>query len=209
MDLFSKLEQTNGVTIFCGVTVTIGKPVDGKFSFSVVPASLKRKVRKSDYALLAMHYYSHILSGYPREDLQLDKFGMKLRQMVADIIEQGIWPGSDLLRYAGVQDKVLLLGSEESEGKKIHAFLFRTLLADDLDLALEIPPSIDNDVLNLSVIALFQKATEMFDEPEIELLDKSLRYIRTYIYEGANYASPAAAQNLANRAFREAGGEVV
>ncbi len=210
MDLFAKLERTDGITILCGVTVATGKPSDGKYPFAVMPAQLERDVRKSDYVLLAVHYYSHILARYPREDLELDEFGVGLRRMVAEVIEQGIWPGSDLLRYAGVQDDVRLVKPDEKlEGKGIHAALLRALMADDLDLALEIPDGIDNEVLNLSVIALLQGMTEMLDEPEIELLDKSLRYMRTYVGEGANYASLAAAQNLANRAFREAGGEAV
>lgn len=198
------------MTVLCRALVKVGEPQSGKRGFQVVLEEQGRKMKPGEQVLLATHYYTHVLSRYSREDSKLDVHGMTLRQMVVDIVEQGIWPGSNLLEYAGVADRVRLAGPDEkTEGKDVRAVLFRTILGNDLDLGLEVPAGVGEDVLVDSVVVLLQSLTETMPEPQIELLDKTLRYMRVYIGEGANYANPAAAQNLANRAFREAGGEAV
>ncbi len=202
--------RSGGMTVLGRVRIRVEEPKAGKRCFQVAFEREDRKTRPGEHVLLAVHYYTHVLSRYPREDPKLDAFGMRLRQMVADIIEQGIWPGSNLLDYAGASERIRLVSPEDRfGGKEVRAVLFRTVLGEDLDLALEICPGWDEDALVDSVVALLQFLTDTVSEPEIELLDKTLRYLRTYIGEGAYYASPAAAQHLANRAFREAGGEVV
>jgi hypothetical protein len=195
------------MTILCGIRVRVSEQ-GGMRSFEVIPEQLERKPRPGEQVLLAIHYYSHVLARYPRENIELDRWGMALRQMISDIAEQGVWLGSDLLRYAGLAESVRLARSDEKiEGKEVQAVLFRTLLGSDLDLALKLGAGIGEEALVQSVVALLQFIVQTLPEPEIELLDRGLRYMRTYVGEGANYANPAAAQNLANRAFREAGGD--
>jgi hypothetical protein len=210
LDFFSKLESSEGVALLSAATVTVGEEADGKRPFAFRKMELDRMVRGTDYVLFGVHYYTHVLARYPRYDSDLDRHGMLLRQYVHDIVEQGIWPGSDLIRYAGLSDRIRLLGpDEELEGRGIRAVVIRTVMAEDLDMALEVPEGVDPPELNQSVVAVLQALTNMIGESEIELLDKSMRYIHMYVGEGADYASLAAAQNLANRAFREAGGEAV
>ena len=209
MDLFEKLKSAQGVTMLGGLTVRMDEPDGDIRSFAVTWVQPDRPARSSDHVLLTMHYYSHVLSRYPR-DGALDRFGMELREMMAYIIEEGIWPGSNLLQDAHVGDRVRVVPEGEFDGgQSVHAFLLRTLTADDLDLAMEFPDEMTPTDLNLSVVAVYQAMVDSLDDPSIELLDKSLRYFRTFVCEGANYASPAAARSLANKAFREAGGEAV
>jgi hypothetical protein len=208
LDFFSRLKSSEGVALLSAATVTVGEEADGKRSFAFRKMELDRMVRGSDYVLFGVHYYTHVLARYPRHDSDLDKYGMLLRQYIHDIVEQGIWPESDLIGYAGQSDSMRLAGpDEELEGLDIHAVVIRTVMAEDLDMALEVPDGIDPPVLNQSVVAVLQALTNMFGESEIELLDKTMRYIHMYVGEGADYGTLAAAQNLANRSFREAGGE--
>jgi hypothetical protein len=92
------------------------------------------------------------------------------------------------------------------DSAELHLALVRPLLAEDLDLIVEMPGNPDEDGLVLSVVALLQGLMGVLDEAGVQLLDSSLRYQRSYHEEGADYASLAAARNLANRAFRQAGG---
>ena len=206
MDLFAELDKTKGVSVLHAATIGVGGGRPRRFS--VVPARLEREPRPAYYVLLALHYCTHILARYPRNDSKLDRYGMELRELISIIIDQGIWPGSDLFEYADVAGRARLAGPGEVTGPgTIRAVLIRSVMADDLDLALELPEVIDEDALVLSVIAVLQAVTNDSPEPEIELLDKALRYLRTFIGEGADYGSPAAARSLANRSFREAGGQ--
>ncbi len=207
MTLFKKLDETKGVSVLHGVTIRYRGTNDDPRVFTVVPAELARATRPRDYVLLALHYCTHVLARYPRTDSRLDRFGMELRQLISYIIDQGVWPGSDLFEYSGTDDRAALADVGPDEGEVINAVLMRSVEADDIDLALEVPEGAEEKTLVLSVVALLQAVTNDSPEPEIELLDKALRYLRTYVGEGADYGSPAAARNLANRSFREAGGE--
>ena len=170
MDLFEKLKSAQGITMLGGLAVRAGEPVGDVRSFAVTWVQPDRPVRSSDRVLLTMHYYSHVLSRYPR-DGALDRFGMELRGMMARVIEEGIWPGSNLLQDARVGDRVRVVPDGALDGgQSVHAVLFRTLTADDLDLALEIPDSMVPTDLNLSVVAVFQAMVDSLDEPGIELL---------------------------------------
>jgi len=204
----AELKSTKDMTIISGVGVSIGpqaKPQD----YAVIPVDVGRKNREQELVLLAVHYYTHVLGRYPREDSKLDAFGMNLRELISNVVEQGIWPGSDLLRYAGVQDQCRLAKPDEvKSGRELHAVLYRALDAEDIDLTIEPGPGVSEDEMLLSVICVLQYVAGAVREPAIELLDKALRYLRVYIGEGANYGSMAAARSLANRAFRESGGRV-
>lgn len=209
-DFVSRLRSGADITLLDCLNVLFDTaPGADRVRIAVTPEPVGREVKSEERVLTAIHYYSHVLSRYPRDDSKLDRYGMELREMMSYVIEEGIWPGSNVVSDARVADR---LEMAETSGlrdpARASAVLFRTPMTDDLDLALELPEHVDNDTFNLSVVAVFQAVSSGLDEPAIELLDKSLRYYRTYIVEGANYASPAAARSLANRAFREAGGEL-
>lgn len=210
MDIAARLGSSPGITVLAAVNVRAAGPEAGVFSFSVTPVKQSREVKGSDRVLLAMHYCSHVLARHAQEDAKLGSSEIELRRILSSITEEGVWPGSDLLRYAGVKDKVRLLGPEaKAWGWSVDAAVFRSLAADDLDLALEVPPSLAEPGLVLSVVAVFQSMLGILDDSGIELFDKALRYLRTYVFEAADIASPAQARNLANRAFRAAGGVAV
>lgn len=202
--------QDQGVNILYGLRVKIGDGQAGVRTYQVTFEEHSRRSAAEWPVLIALHYYTHVLSRYPRDHARLDVFGMNLRQMIADIVEQGIWPGSDLFRYAGISDRVRLVDNQGGLAvREVRAMLLRTVMATDLDLALEVPVGVSEEALIDSVVAVLQATANRVPEPQIEMLDKALRYLRMYIGEGAFYASLAAAQDLANRAFREAGGEAV
>jgi hypothetical protein len=208
MSLFLKLKDSQGMKMLCGFTVRIGDPAGGTCDFAVEAARLDRDPDSRDQVLAAMHYYSHVLARFPRSESDLDRYGMDLREMVSQILEQGIWPGSNLLRYAGVSDQARLVEPGTlASGRDVAAVLYRSTLADDLDLALDVPENVGHEELVLSVPVFLQGLTGILGEPELELLDKALRYFRVYVGEGADYGSPVAARTLANRSFREAAGE--
>lgn len=209
MSLFDQLRESPGMKLLCGFTVRIGDPAAGSLDYAVEPASLERPASAGELALTAVHFYSHVLARFPRTESALDRYGMELRELVSQILEQGIWPGSNLLRYAGVEDRCRLVDFPAlAAGRDVAAVLYRSTLADDLDMALDVPENVGHEELVLSVPAMLQGVSRLLPEPELELLDKSLRYFRVYVGEGADYGSPAAARTLANRSFREAGGEV-
>ncbi len=202
--------KDHGVNILYGLRVKIGEGQPGVRAYQVTFEEHSRRPPVEWRVLLAVHYYTHVLSRYPRDHSRLHVFGMNLRQMIADIVEQGIWPGSDLFRYAGISDRVRLVDNQGVLAvREVRAVLLRTVMAADLDLALEVPAGVSEEALIDSVVAVLQATANSVPELQIEMLDKALRYLRMYIGEGAFYASLAAAQDLANRAFREAGGEVV
>lgn len=209
MDLFAKLAAAPGVTVLHGATIDCARE-GGTDVLSVAPAKLARQMRPSDYVLLATHYTTSILARFPREDNDLDRYGMELRQVVADIVNQGVWPGSDLIADAQLKEQMRLDQPGGSTGvSQVAIVLMRSLASDDLDVAVEVPPTVSHETLVRTVPAMLQSVVTTAAEPEIELLDRCLRYLMTHIGEGAHYGDPAAARSLANSAFREAGGEAV
>jgi hypothetical protein len=205
MSLFDKLAGAQGVRMICGMTVTIGPNDPGNTrQFHVKPVD---GGRKADYVLLALHYYSQVLSRYPKTESRTYELAGELRTMVERIVEEGIWPGSDLVRYARADGKMKVTDAR-FEGRTVNAAVIRPVMGDDLDMALELPANATDDELILSVVAVLQGMMSILDDDALELLDRALRYLRQYHNEGADYSDPAAARNMANRAFREAGGEI-
>jgi len=208
MSLFQKLGSAQGVKMLCGMTVTIGAAQPGKKRpASAVPSQTTgRACRVPDYVLMALHYYGHILSRYSKDETRTYELAGELRQAIYHIIEEGVWPGSNLVDFAQVADRVEFV-PEAVMGKTIPMALIRPLLGDDLDLALDLPVDATDEELILSVVVLLQGVMAIIDDDTVELLDKSLRYLQSYHEEGADWTVPGAARNLANRAFRGAGGQ--
>ena len=208
MSLFQKLGSAQGVKMLCGMTVVIGEAQPGrKRRASAVPSQTTgRACRVPDYVLLSLHYYGQILSRYSKDETRTYELAGELRRAIYHIIEEGVWPGSNLVEYAQVSDRVEFM-AQVVEGKTISVALIRPLLGDDLDLACELPADATDEELILSVVVLLQGVMGVLDNDSVELLDKSLRYLQSYHEEGADWTVPGAARNLANRAFREAGGQ--
>jgi hypothetical protein len=223
MGLFEKMADAKGVQMLCGVVLSEARdmtempntwgrvPSGTRLKFLLEPASAGRKAKPSDYILLALHYQSQALARYPRSDAKLDPIGMDLRWRAGKIIEEGIWADSDLLNYAGVTDKARMVRDRSALGtqgiRTFNAALIRPLAGDDLDMALELPPDVTPEELNISVFALMQGVLWMMDDEHVQLMDRAFRYLKSYWDEGAEYGDPAAARNMANRALRDAGAD--
>jgi hypothetical protein len=206
--LFDKLAGAQGVKMLCGMTVIIGpaRPEMRRRVAAFVSPAGARAGRVSDYVLMALHYFGHVLGRYSKDDSRTYELAGELRQAVYHIIEEGVWPGSNLLEYARLAEPVEFTASAR-DGLAIPVALIRPLLGDDLDLAFDLPAGASDKELILSVVVLFQGVMAVLDKGSIELFDKSLRYLQSFHEEGADWTVPGAARNLANRAFREAGGD--
>lgn len=208
MGFFKKLDEVSGLRLLCGMTVTIGRELSGEQRlFAFRTESGGRAASPGEYTLLALHYYGHILARYPKDHSVGYQRASELQWWVGRIIEEGIWPGSDLIRYSGQSDRMRLVDADVAlDGPEIRAALIRPLLGDDLDAVFELPAGVGDEELMLSVIAVLQGMMRVLDDNGIQLIDRALRYLRSYHDEGADYTAPVAARNLANRAFRDAGG---
>lgn len=211
MGLFEKLSAAQGVKMLCGVTLTARRS-GSAWQFAVMPAQLDRRVKPGEYVLLALQYYSQVLTNYPRSSPALEAVADDLQEMVRRIIEEGIWTDSDIIRYAGAGSRLSLATAADAAQVKdpdleIRVALIRPLLGDDLSLAVETCSTVTDEQRILSVVALLQGVLPLLDGPGVELLDCALRHLKSYHDEGADYSDPAVARNMANRAFREAGGD--
>jgi|GEM_PF-873411 len=210
MALFEKMAGAKGLTMLCGVVLNEVHEGTG-YRFAMEPAATGRKMKLSDYILLALHYQSQVLSRYPRSDSKLDAIGMELRWMAGKVIEEGIWADSDLLSYAGLADKAKMVKTMAELGtgpvRTYSVALIRPLAGEGLDLALETPPDVTDDELVTSVFALMQGVLGLMDDENVLLMDRAFRYLKSYWDEGADYGSLGAARNMANRALRDAGAD--
>jgi hypothetical protein len=204
-----KLGADSGMRILCGLNVAEAGS-DKSYHFVVVPNPNGKQGKVSDFVLLALHYESQILARYPRSDSKLDPWGMELRRLVGRVIEEGIWSDSNLLEYTALADRVKFspeLADLKNATRLFALALIRPVEHDELDLAAELPPDPSPDELICSVIAVMQGVLRTLDDDGVLLMDRAFRYLKSYHDEGAEYGDLAAARSMANRAFRDAGGE--
>lgn len=206
MALLEKLIGADGVRMLCGLRVVIGEGTASprRLAVEIVPGP--KEPGPDDRVLLALHYYAAILARYPKDVSATYQLASDLRWMVDKIVEEGLWPGSDLRKYAGVAQELELAVPGGLTGRTAEAAVIRPLLGEDLDLALELPRGAPETDLMLSVVAVLQAVLNQLDDSGTELMDRALRHLRRSLDEGADYTAPGAARNLANRALREAGG---
>jgi hypothetical protein len=209
LTFFDKLQQSTAVKVLCGVNVRIEKAGDC-WRCMVVPAELRVACAPALYPLLGLHYCTQILARYPKSDNARERQALRLLEMLRLVIEQGIWPDSNLVRDADVESEVSLVEPAElgPTHETIGAALIRTTISDEVEVTLDLPPDVTDDGRVLSVICLLQGMLPLLDTRSLKVLDHGLRYLKSFLDEGIDYAGPDAARNMANRAFREAGGEL-
>lgn len=210
MGLLERVGSAQGVKLICGVRLFVRPLEPGKLQQFIVELVEEGEPRAEELVLLGLLYYSHVLSRYPKDRSETYELGTKLRQMIAQLLEEGIWSGSNLIGDAGVAEQMVLVEDKRQPTgwREIQTALIKVLPGQELDLALEVPAGVSEPELILSVIAVLQALVKSLPSPGIDLLDKALRYLHSYHDEGADFADPAAARNLASRAMREAGGEL-
>lgn len=200
MNLFERLTQGKTVKLIAGLKIDALRQNDGKWQFAV---DFPVKAQKPDYVLLALHYLSHTLARFPKQESRGYEMATNLRAMLTLIVNEGVWPGSDLIRYAGAQDKIALLEPGKiANGETIYAALIVAPGSGEPDLAFEEPIKVADEGLVFSVVAVLQALLKILDPETIDRLDHALRYFNSYLDEGASCADPATACNLANRAFK-------
>jgi hypothetical protein len=208
MTFFDKLQQSPAVKVLCGVNVLIDRSESG-LRCAVVPAELRQPCAPPLYPHLALHYCTQILARYPKSDNNKERQALRLLEMLRLVIEQGIWPDSNLLRDADVESEVRMAAASEigASRQTIAAALIRTTVTGEVEMALDLPAEVTDDGRVLSVVCVLQGVLALLDAQNVKVLDHSMRYLKSFLDEGIDYAGPDAARNMANRAFREAGGE--
>jgi len=200
MNLFERLTQGKTIKLIAGLKIDARRANDGRWQFAV---DFPIKAPKKDNVCLALHYLSHILARFPKQESHGYEMATTLRAMLTLIVNEGVWPGSDLIRYADAQDKVTLLDTGKiADGETVYAALIVPPGSNEPDLVFEEPIKLADEGLVLSVVAVLQALLKILDSETIDNLDHALRYFNSYLDEGASCADPATACNLANRAFK-------
>lgn len=209
MNLFEKLAKAKEVKMLCGMSVAVGPETPGRprpYGVRVEPRG-QGEQRPADLVLLALHHYSQVLSRYSKDESRTYDLAADLRGLVYHIVDEGIWPGSDLVRYAQAEKRLEVVSAIAAPARVIHIALIRPLLGDDLDIAFDGFEGATDEELILSVVAVLQGLMSALDPAGLELLDRALRYLQSYHEEGADWTVQAAARNMSNRALRDAGAD--
>ncbi len=160
------------------------------------------------YVLLALQYYAAVLVRYPKSERTTERHAAELLEMARLIIEEGIWPDSDLLRYAGISDRVRIVEPPPSPARLTVLELGRGPGPEEFELLVSPAQDMTEDETVLSAIVLLQGILPLLDPTAVKVLDHGLRYVKSFQDEGMDCANPVAARSMANRAFQEAGGLV-
>jgi hypothetical protein len=200
MSFWERLKDDNRVKFRAGLTISAAKTSDGRWQLGVAIRGAPE-----DYVLLGLHFCTHILALYPEGRSRGYDPAQELQRMLNQIVNEGVWAGSDLMRYAGINGQVqLVIPEKEVKGKNLSAALIMPAAGAGPDLLIEEPVAIADEALVFSPIAVFQALVQCLDDPGIELLDRSLRYLYSYFGAGVVIRDPATARHLANRAWQEA-----
>lgn len=201
MNLFERLTQGKEVKIVAGVKIATLQQPDGKWQFAV---EFPLPAKEREYLLFALHYLSHIIARYPKEERRGYEMVTRIRALLTMIVNEGLWPDSDLIRYTESQDKIILIeGDKVINGETINAALIFPPGSGEPDLVFEEPIRVTDEGLAFSVVAVLQAILKILDPETVERFDRALRYFNSYLDEGASCSDPATACNLANRAFQE------
>jgi len=195
-----QLEKGKGVQFLAGVAAKVAKQGDGKWKYRVQITGKPDK-----YVLLGLQFGSHILARFPKNESRGYELATTLERMVNLIVNEGIWPNSDLIRYADASEVMKLSGpADEIGGEMLEAGLIIAPGSEAPTLIFAEPFKVPDEALMYSVIAVWQTLIGVLDNTGVEKFDRALRYFNSYLDEGLNCSDSMIAANLANRAYRAA-----
>ncbi len=197
MSFLEQLKNGKMMQFLAGVVVNVVKQSDGKLRYFV------QLTGKSDkYVLLGLQFGSQILARFPKNESRGYELASTLERMVNLIVNEGIWPNSDLIRYAdatGVMELSDHLNNED--GDRIEAALIISSAGEAPTLVFSEPLEVSDEALLYAVIAVWQALVGVLDNTGVERFDRALRYFKSYLDDGICCADPIVAASLANRAF--------
>jgi hypothetical protein len=202
MSFLEKLKSSSAVKLLAGAVIAARRGGDGKWQFAV---TLEGK--PEHYGPLAVHFGSQVLARFPKSESAGYARASELERMINLIVNEGVWPGSNLIRYADAEAVMELVpAGTVSGGEQVVAALIIQSGSSEPTLIFEEPVALSDEGLVYAVIGLWQAVVNLLDNTGVEALDRLLRYFNSYLDEGISPADAVAARNLANRAVQEAGG---
>ncbi len=200
MSFFDSLSKSKTLTLLAGAVIRAEQGADGKWQLGV---GLKGK--PNYYIPLAVHYGSQVLARFPKNEARGYERASKLERMINLIVNEGIWHGCNLIRYADAEGTVVLVPVDRiKDAPELGAALIRQPELTEPTLVFDEPVPLTDEALVYSVIALWQAVVNVLDSEGVENLDRVFRYFNSYLDEGISPSDSISAQHLASRALREA-----
>ncbi|MGB9742358.1 MAG: hypothetical protein ACP5JB_06170 [candidate division WOR-3 bacterium] len=200
MSFLEKLNASAAVKLLAGAVIKVQRNPEGRWQLAV-----ELQGKPEHYGLLAVHFGSQVLARFPKSDSAGYARASELARMINLIVNEGVWPGSNLIRYAGVEEMLKLLPNDAfTPGETMTAALIVQTGMTEPTLVFEEPVQLSAEGLIYAVIGLWQAVVNVLDNEGVERLDRMLRYFNSYLDDGITPGDALAAQNLANRAVREA-----
>lgn len=201
MSFFDCLAKSKTLTLLAGAAIRAEQGADNRWQLGV-----KLKGKFEYYVPLAVHFGSQVLARFPKAEARGYERASELERMINLIVNEGIWQGCDLIRYADADQALVLVPVEQiTRPEELGAALIRQPELTEPTLVFDEPVPFTDEVLVYSVIALWQAVVNVLDSEGVENLDRVLRYFNSYLDEGISPSDAVSAQHLASRALREAG----
>lgn len=201
MSFFDSLTKSKTLTLLAGAAIRAEQGPDNRWQLGV---GLRGK--SEYYVPLAVHFGSQVLARFPKNEARGYERASGLERMINLIVNEGIWQGCDLIRYADAEQTMVLVPVERiTRPEELGVALIRQPELNEPTLVFEEPVPLADEALVYSVIALWQAVVNVLDSEGVENLDRALRYFNSYLDEGISPSDAVSAQHLASRALREAG----
>lgn len=201
MSFLESLGKSKSINLLAGAAIRAKRGGERKWQMGVELTGSSKH-----YVKLAVHYGSQVLSRFPKTESRGYQMASELERMINLIVNEGVWPDSNLIRYADADGVVELMEAEAVNGGEIlNAGLIVPSGMLEPTLVFEEPVQMSDEGLIYSVIGLWQVVVNVLDNEGVEKLDRVLRYFNSYLSEGISPTDGITAQTLANRALREAG----
>uniref|UniRef100_A0A7V3PT97 Uncharacterized protein n=1 Tax=candidate division WOR-3 bacterium TaxID=2052148 RepID=A0A7V3PT97_UNCW3 len=203
MSFLEKLKKGTEVKLLAGAIIRAQRKADGSYQIGV-----ELQGKPENYGVLAVHFGSQVLARFPKTEASGYEQASALERMINLIVNEGVWQKSNLIRYADAERALELVPIDKVERGEVltMALILHTGTTEPI-LIFEEPVQLSDEGLIYAVIGLWQAIVDVLDNEGVESFDRILRYFNSYLDEGISPADPLAAQNLANRAVREAGAE--
>lgn len=202
MSFLEQLKKVPGVKMRLGLNLAVDKGEDGVWYFR---PNWTSGGKEEDYILFGLHYFSNVLARYPKSDSHGYEMATTLRHIVVMIVNEGVWPGSDLVKYAGLTDRVRIGDMKAAPGgEEVDAALVMTRDGVEPSLMLAEPVKVGDEGLVFSVVVVLQGVVEALGDRGVELFDRALRYFNSFLDEGAACSDLPTATSMANRAWQMA-----